>query len=314
MLTLGETRAFSLILPSTQRLSLTAISNFQGSPPSKRPKSGKRPWASAHPEQGADGHALALLANITCVAQELPLQIPEAEEHDEIARIILAEGPEDPSEGWEHLYHGLNRLLGYGADIEDIAHCVRHRPLGVEGLTWYIHGFVIDYGITGRLLEGKLERLLKAIEHVNQRGRHTIASVSPDCSPEVLPVRDDLLLRELTLSDTFPPPSSPRMQSVNTDDNDDDIEYIGTLPLSDAIAPARQDPSPPIPPGTPVISRRVSEKSKCKQHVVSAPPSQTGIGAYPFLLHVEEHMAWEFSSRSGTLLLHARRCEKLQPQ
>ncbi|KAH9032478.1 hypothetical protein EDB85DRAFT_1865137 [Lactarius pseudohatsudake] len=102
------------------------------------------------------------------------------------------------------------------------------------------------------------------------------------------------------------------MRSVNTDDNDDDIEYIGTLPSSDATPPARQarqDPSPPIALGPLVISRRVSEKLKCKQHAVSAPPGQTGIGAYPFLLHVEEHTAWEFSSRSGTLLLHARRCE-----
>ncbi|KAH9040244.1 hypothetical protein EDB84DRAFT_1647330 [Lactarius hengduanensis] len=278
----------------------------QAAPPprSSLPAPGPQRRASARPEQGADGHALALLANITRVAQELPLQIPEAEEHDDIARVILAEGPEDPSEAWEHLDRGLNRLLGYGVDIEDIAHRVRRGPLGVEGLTRYIHGFVVDYGIAGGLLEGKLERLLKAIERVNQmdklltvterRGRRTIASVSPDCSPEVLPVGDDLLLRELTLSDAFPPPSSPRMRSVNTDDNDDDIEYIGTLPSSDAIAPARQDPSPPIAPGPPVKT---------------APPGQTGIGAYPFLLHVEEHTAWEFSSRSGTLLLHARRCE-----
>ncbi|KAH9030206.1 hypothetical protein EDB85DRAFT_1866625 [Lactarius pseudohatsudake] len=99
------------------------------------------------------------------------------------------------------------------------------------------------------------------------------------------------------------------MQSVNTDDNNDNIEYIRTLPSSDAIAPALQDPSPLIALGPPVISRHVSEKLKCKQHVVSAPPSQTGISTYPFLLHVKEHTTWEFSSHSGTLLLHACRCE-----
>ncbi|KAH9003649.1 hypothetical protein EDB86DRAFT_2826236 [Lactarius hatsudake] len=284
--------------------------------------------ASARPEQGADGHALALLANITRVAKELPLHIPEAEEHDDIARVILAEGPEDPSEAWEHLDRGLNWLLGYGVDIEAIEHCVRRGPLGVEGLTRYIHGFVVDYGISGGLLEGKLERLLKAIECVNQmdksltvterRGRRTIASVSPDRSPEVLPVGDGLLSRVPTLSNAPSLPcSSPRTRSVNTGDDDDNIEYIGTSP-SYAIAPARQDlPSPPIALGPPVddaidrqgVSRRVSKKLQCKRHVVNPPPGQTGIGAYPFLLHIEEHTAWEFSSCSGTLLLHARRCE-----
>ncbi|KAH9021614.1 hypothetical protein EDB85DRAFT_2278387 [Lactarius pseudohatsudake] len=292
--------------------------------PLDEPRTTRR--ASARPEQGADGHALALLANITRVAKELPLHIPEAEEHDDIARVILAEGPEDPSEAWEHLDRGLNRLLGYGVDIEAIEHRVRRGPLGVEGLTRYIHGFVVDYSISGGLLEGKLERLLKAIERVNQmdksltvterRGRRTIASVSPDRSPEVLPIGDGLLSRVPTLSDAPSSPCSlPRMRSVNTGDDDDDIEYIGTLPLSDANAPAL--PSPPIALGPPVddaidrqgVSRRVSKKLQCKRHVVNTPPGQTGIGAYPFLLHIEEHTAWEFSSCSGTLLLHARRCE-----
>ncbi len=126
------------------------------------------PRTSAHPDQGPDAHALALLASVTLTAQELPSLIPEAEEHDDMARFVLAGGPEDPSEAWEHLDLGLNRLLGYGVDIEDIAQRVRRGPLGVEGLTWYIRSFVVDYGVAGALLEGKLERLSKAIELVKQ--------------------------------------------------------------------------------------------------------------------------------------------------
>ncbi|KAF8265195.1 hypothetical protein EI94DRAFT_1702678 [Lactarius quietus] len=66
------------------------------------------PSVSAHPGPGPDAHALALLANITCAAQELPSLVPEADEDNDIACVILAEGPEDPSETWEHLDHGLN--------------------------------------------------------------------------------------------------------------------------------------------------------------------------------------------------------------
>ncbi|KAH9040720.1 hypothetical protein EDB85DRAFT_1925093 [Lactarius pseudohatsudake] len=44
---------------------------------------------SAHP----DGHVLTPLNSITCAAQELPSHIPEAEEGDNIACVVLARGP-----------------------------------------------------------------------------------------------------------------------------------------------------------------------------------------------------------------------------
>ncbi len=104
---------------------------------------------------------------------------------------------------------------------------------------------------------------------------------------------------------------------MNTGDDDDNIKYIGTLPLSGTIGPACQLPALslplmvlPKPPVNSAIDRQgVSGKVKCKQHMVSAPPSQTGIGAYPFLLHIKEHTPWEFSSHSGSLVLHACKCD-----
>jgi hypothetical protein len=152
-------------------------------------------------------------------------------------------------------------------------------------------------------------------------GKRSVASVSPNLSPlflpEALPAEDGPLPREATVTDS-PPPSPPRaLQSENIGDDDDDIEYIGTLPSSDAIedaiAPAHSSPSIVFPrPVNKVIDidqQGVSRIVQCKQHVVSAPSGQTGIGAYPFLLHVEEYTPWDFSSRGGSLLLRARKCE-----
>ena len=45
---------------------------------------------------------------------------------------------------------------------------MRHGPLGVKGLAQYIRGFVVDYGIEGALLEGKIGVLLKAISLVKR--------------------------------------------------------------------------------------------------------------------------------------------------
>ena len=125
-----------------------------------------------------------------------------------------------------------------------------------------------------------------------RHGKRTVASVSPTSSPlflpEILPDDDHSLPRDPTHTDS-PPPSPPHaLQPVNTGDGDDDIEYIGTSPEA---------------------QQSKSQKLRCMQHVVNAPPGQTGIGAYPFLLHVEKHTPWEFCSRQGSLLLYARRCE-----
>lgn len=126
------------------------------------------PRPPEHPKQAPTLHALALLASITDAAHDLPSLVPEAEEDDDIAHVVLSGGPKDPSEAWEHFDHVLNRFLGFGVDIEDLAQRIRRGPFGIEGLIRYIHGFMADYSIPGDLLEGKLERLSKALDLVKQ--------------------------------------------------------------------------------------------------------------------------------------------------
>lgn len=126
------------------------------------------PRPPEHPKQGPTAHALALLASVTDAAHDLPSLVAEACEDDHIARVVLSGDPEDPSEAWEHLDRALNRLLGFGVEIEEIAQRIRRGPLGMEGLIEYIHRFIVDHSISGDLLEGKLERLLKALDLVKQ--------------------------------------------------------------------------------------------------------------------------------------------------
>ena len=111
-----------------------------------------------------DAYALVLLARLDRAAHELPADIPEAEPQDDIACVLSVGDPDDPSEAWEYLDPVLNNLLGYSSSVEDVARRVRHGPLGVEGLCRLIYRFVVSYSITGDLLEGKLGKLLDAIE------------------------------------------------------------------------------------------------------------------------------------------------------
>ena len=111
-----------------------------------------------------DEYVLTLLARLDWAAHEMPAYIPEAEPQDDIACVLSVGDPNDPSEAWEYLDPMLNNLLGYSSSVEDVARRVWHGPLGVEGLGQLIHRFVVNYGITGDLLEGKLRKLLDVIE------------------------------------------------------------------------------------------------------------------------------------------------------
>ncbi|KAH9047051.1 hypothetical protein EDB84DRAFT_1557861 [Lactarius hengduanensis] len=253
-----------------------------------------------------DAYALELLARLDHAAQELPIHIPEAEVHDEIACVLSVGEPDDPSEAWEYLDPMLNRLIGYGSSVEDVAQRVRRGPLGIEGLGRLIHRFVVHHGVTGDLLEGKLGTLLKAIELLKERA---ITRVPPTEWPS------QQMPTPCTTSQTHFSSLPQVPLSINSDD-DDDIEYIGAAPSS--LSPTN-NPLPTLPlqslsfPGTPVVNdiaeRGVSKREACRRHLVSVPPGQTAIGAYPFMLHIEEHIPWEFSSLHGSLLLHARNCE-----
>ena len=144
------------------------------------------------------------------------------------------------------------------------------------------------------------------------QGTRTIASLSPNLSPlfslGALPAEGGPLLKEPAVIDTSkgtPPPSPPLATMESGSDDDMEIECIGTSHVSDTI-------TDPVPHPHQITTLPLPQKVRCKQHVVSAQPvepSQAAIGAYPFLLQVEEHTPWEFSSDGGSLLLCARNCE-----
>lgn len=74
---------------------------------------------------------------------------------------------DDPSEAWEALDPVLNRLLGYGKTAEKLAEEVRRGPKGLDGVLELIQHFVATFdSVTGKLLEGKISKLLEAIQIV----------------------------------------------------------------------------------------------------------------------------------------------------
>lgn len=70
----------------------------------------------------------------------------------------------DGSDAWECIDPLLNNFLGYGIETNVLSARIRRGPMGIDGLCQWLDICVKELGISEALLEGKVERLIKAVE------------------------------------------------------------------------------------------------------------------------------------------------------
>jgi hypothetical protein len=91
--------------------------------------------------------------------------LPEASETDEIAVFSQCVPTElDKEDAWEYLDPLLNHFLGFNRSVESISEALRGGENGLAAMVRYLKEFVIRYDIDEGLLEGKVSRLVRAIQ------------------------------------------------------------------------------------------------------------------------------------------------------
>ncbi len=107
-----------------------------------------------------------LLAKLEKSISNLLKTLPDASETDEIA--VFAQNipiDMDRDDAWEFFLDLLlNCFLGFGRSIESISASLRGGEKGLTVMVRYLSEFVVQYKIDGGLLEGKILRLIEAIE------------------------------------------------------------------------------------------------------------------------------------------------------
>ena len=94
--------------------------------------------------------------------------ISYAKEGDELAGFsreaaISTYGMVENAEIWEAVNPTLDRILGFGRTKEEIRTIVRRGERGLQGFCSFLGYLVEEKGVTGGLLEGKINTLLAAI-------------------------------------------------------------------------------------------------------------------------------------------------------
>ena len=111
-----------------------------------------------------DTPAINLLATLKKAVNNLPA-LSEASEVDKIA-IFSQNVPAnlDKEDAWEFLDPILNRFLGFDRTVESISEELQGGEMGLAAVIRYLKDFVTLYQIDRGLLEGKVQRLLDAIQ------------------------------------------------------------------------------------------------------------------------------------------------------
>ena len=109
-------------------------------------------------------HTVSVLATLEKATRALPI-LPEANESDEIAAFSQPIPTELAKEdAWEYLDPLLNHFLGFNRSVESISEALRGGKKGLAAMVQYLNDFVYRYEIDEGLLEGKVERLVRAIQ------------------------------------------------------------------------------------------------------------------------------------------------------
>ncbi|EDQ99375.1 uncharacterized protein LACBIDRAFT_316580 [Laccaria bicolor S238N-H82] len=145
------------------------------------------------------------------------------------------------------------------------------------------------HDIQGALLEGKVGRLLQAIDDVSPQS--PIPSTTK-CNTRV--ILDELISEEESISRCTSP--------IDVDALPDEMDALpNALPMA-MDGPRNQKVDPKVPP---------PGKRPCPGVHVEISEGKSAHSAYPFGLHDELGDPWDYSVRRGRLTLHARSCENL---
>jgi len=229
-------------------------------------------------------HPTAPPSNIPCLTnlythiQTIPTTVPEAGTDHPFAQFAgdLSSCVPDGEDAWETWDRPLNTILQKGP--EDLKKLVARGDRGLLAFHRFLLYLVTEHNVNSVLFEGKIDRLVKAIQAVS-------------CTTLTAPLQPGP-----PLSDPATPPIAVPDSVVNaiTPGNTPNISIdVDTFPTTQSVP------------------KTASPKKPCPGIVVDIPPGKSALTSYPFALHERLGNPWDISLSGGLLILRARDCSNI---
>ncbi|KDR66758.1 hypothetical protein GALMADRAFT_1359327 [Galerina marginata CBS 339.88] len=185
----------------------------------------------------------------------------------------------DGEDAWEKWDGPLNTILQ--KEPEDLRKLVVRGQRGLAGLHGFLHYLVLHHGIQGALIEGKVERLLSAMDDV-------MASKSENTTATALK----------TTPTGIPCPSNST-DSVGVSDKA--CIDVDALPDVQIISVTSKKKAVPV---------EQCATFDCEGVYIETPAGTSPYSAYPFELHKNMGDPWDCRIVESRLTVHARGCDK----
>lgn len=110
-----------------------------------------------------DLYATQLLERLKAAVRMLPPQTPLGRLDEPLGAFSTQPVLPPGEDAWETIDPILNKLVGFGKPVEEIAALIRHGPYGMDGFCAWLTECLTWEGISASLVEGKVMRLLDVL-------------------------------------------------------------------------------------------------------------------------------------------------------
>lgn len=114
------------------------------------------------------GELQDLLTRLRMTSKALPVSVPEGTIDDELANLSgdfsLEVANVEPDEVWEYINKATDRVFGYGMGTQELSVLIRRGQYGMDGVCDWLERAVIKLGSEAILLQGRIGRLIDAME------------------------------------------------------------------------------------------------------------------------------------------------------
>ncbi|KAH9020793.1 hypothetical protein EDB85DRAFT_2094831 [Lactarius pseudohatsudake] len=253
---------------------------------------------------------IELLNRLEAAAKRIPASVPLATPAHRLSAFSVdphtcVASPEE--DDWLILNSMLKAAFGWGeSETKDNARSMLNRgEYGLDGFIRFFKFFVLERGLEGVMIETKVDALMHELDNrympqrvPNSKAPSSASSIDTICETTASQMANGTAQSPIVLDEAC--------------DDDVDVPDLAnntcTETLSGALVPERMPQGMPM--STSWLTQTKPRGRRCEGVVMRFPPGKNHHTSYPFGIHNERDVPWNYSSTNDMFSIQAKLCRR----